>query len=58
MNSLDIYRHREPPSGGAGDWEKKAWPRGTAMTRHREEPPGVCEGRRRGDLRLSMGDLS
>ncbi|HQP97611.1 MAG TPA: hypothetical protein PLY86_04085 [bacterium] len=31
---------------------KKAWPHGTAMTRHREEPPGVCEGRRRGDLRL------
>ncbi|HQP97773.1 MAG TPA: hypothetical protein PLY86_04925 [bacterium] len=37
---------------------KKAWPHGTAMTRHREEPPGVCEGLRRGDLRLTMGELS
>ncbi len=24
MNDLDTYRHIEPPSGGAGGWEKKA----------------------------------
>ncbi|HQP98994.1 MAG TPA: LptF/LptG family permease [bacterium] len=26
------------------------------MTRHREEPPGVCVGRRRGDLRLARSN--
>ncbi|HPA47747.1 MAG TPA: hypothetical protein PK395_18435 [bacterium] len=30
--------------------------RGRAPSRHREEPPGVCEGRRRGDLRLARSN--
>ncbi|GEM_PF-1782246 len=62
-------RHREPRSGGAGDWVKKVcfppffarqgrlahwWDRRPCLSMgelSQEEQPGVCEGRRRGDLR-------